>query len=74
MVVSVERLLSLNGFCALCELCSMLLNLYFSLSVLFSQIDSFLPLSCIVWASHGACLGHYFNCGFNGPPVLSYLT
>jgi hypothetical protein len=72
MVVSVERLLSLNGLCALCELHSVLLNLYRSLSVLFSQIDSFLPRLCIVWASHEACRRHYFNYGFNAPPVLSY--
>jgi hypothetical protein len=72
MVVSVEHLLSLNGLCDLCELRSVLLSLYRSLSVLFSQMDSLLPRSCIVWASHEACRGRYLNYGFNAPLVLSY--
>jgi hypothetical protein len=50
MVVNVECLLSLNGLCDLCELRSVLLSLYRSLSVLFSQMDSFLPRPCVVWA------------------------
>jgi hypothetical protein len=55
MVVSVECLLSLNGICALHELLFILLNLYHSLSILFLQMDSFLPRLCVVWASHEAC-------------------
>jgi hypothetical protein len=55
MVVNVEHLLSLNGLCDLCGLGSVLLNLYRSLSVLLSQMDSLLPRLCVVWASHEAC-------------------
>jgi hypothetical protein len=48
MAVNVEHLLNLNCLCDLCKLHSMILSLYRSLSVLFSQIDSFLPL-CVLY-------------------------
>jgi hypothetical protein len=73
MVVSVEHLLSLNGLCDLYELCSILLSFYHSLTVLFSQLDSFIPHSCVVWPFHEACQGCYLNYGFNSPSVPSYL-
>jgi hypothetical protein len=55
MAVNAEHLLSLDVLCDLWEPRTMLLSLYHSLSVLFSQMDSFLPRLCVVWVSHEAC-------------------
>ena len=72
MVVNFKHLLSLNGLCDLCGLEYVLLNLYLSLSVVLSQMGSFLLSLCVVWASHEACRGCFLNYGFNAPPDLSY--
>jgi len=50
MVVNVKHFLSLNGLCDLCKFRFVLLSLYHSLSILFSQMASLLSRQCVVWA------------------------
>jgi hypothetical protein len=72
MVVNVKHLLILNGLYDLYELCSMLLSVYHSLSVLFSQMNYFFLRRCVVWVSHESCRGRFLNCGFNAPSILLF--